>query len=301
MMRTRRRGALRAAFRLTGAAALASLLSCAGTAPGTATRRAARAVTRAPEPDSITAGVWHFDETGGTRAADAGPFRLDGTVGVDTRTDFGRMRSARRFVRSVESFMFVPYSPALEQGSGLTVEAWVYVDAYGRYEDTPIAGRWTPLANEQSWLFSIVGERLEPPYVSLASPGYHRDLVQSAQRGQLLFAFQPEPASLPFVYTTASPIEIGRWTHVGVTYDGSVVRFFIDGRRESQYASVGAIRRTRAPLVVGNSLDPRAFSDFAGDLRVDALADRNPYYAFEGLIDELRVSTAARAVVTAGR
>ncbi len=282
-------------------AALTALMSCAGTAPGTATRPPGRAATRAPEPDSITAGVWHFDETGGTHAADAGPFRLDGTFGVDTRTDFGRVRAARRFTRSVESFMFVPYSPALENGSGLTVEAWVYVDSYGQYEDTPIAGRWTPLANQQSWLFSIVGEQLDPPYVSLASPGYHRDLVVGGERGRLLFAFQPEPASPPFAYTSATSIELGTWTHVGVTYDGAVVRFFIDGRPESQYASVGAIRRTNAPLLVGNAFDPRLLSDFAGDLRLDAIADRAPYYAFEGLIDELRISTAARARVTAGR
>ncbi len=285
------------------AAAAVTLASCAGTAhaPGRARHAGSGAVTMAPEPDSVTAGLWHLDETGGTRAADAGPFRIDGVAGIDTRTDFGRVRGARHFTRSVESFLTMPYSPAFERGSGLTLEAWIYLDAYGDYEDTPIVGRWSPVANDQSWLFAVVGRNLTPPLVALPSPGYHRDLVSRGQRGQLLFAFQPGPASLPLAYVSNSVIELERWTHVAVSYDGVVVRFYIDGRPEAQYASQGSIRESHAPLMVGNYLDPRSLTDFGGDLRADNLVDRNPYYAFQGLIDELRVSTAARSAIALKR
>jgi hypothetical protein len=292
-----RRASSRIAAALSVAVAFAALAPAAEKGAG----RPHKATTQAPEPDSITSGLWHFDEGGGIRAADAGPFRLDGTAGKDTRTDFGRMRSARVFTRSVESFVFVPYSPALEQGSGLTVEAWVYLNRFGDFEDTPIAGRWTALANGQSWLFSVVGRRLEVPVVAAASPGDHRDLVFRSQTGQLLFAFQPGPASAPLAFTSNTVLELERWTHVAVTFDGVVVRFFIDGRAEAQYAAQGPIRHSTAPLMVGNAIDPRYLSDFAGDLSADALPDRTPYYAFDGMIDELRISSAARAAIVLRR
>jgi hypothetical protein len=285
-------------------ALLALLVAAAGCVSSTATSGAAprprkpSPITQVPEPDSITVGLWHLDETGGTLVADAGPFRLEGTAGIDTRTEFGRVRNARRFTSSVESFVMVPYSPAMEAGSGLTVETWIQLQSYGTYEDTPIALRWTPQTDQQSWLFGVVGQRLAPPYTSVASPGWHAALVTNAQRGQLLFAFQPGPASPPVGYVSSQIIPLGTWVHVGVTYDGSTVRFYIDGQPDAQYASRGAIRHGTAPLMIGNALDPRALSSFGGDLRADRVLDRRPYYALDGSLDELRISSAARVRVS---
>jgi hypothetical protein len=47
-------------------------------------------------------------------------------------------------------------------------------------------------------------------------------------------------------------------------------------------------------LLIGNYLDPHWLTDFGDQLRVGGAADRNPYYAFEGMIDELRISNVAR-------
>ena len=54
------------------------------------------------------------------------------------------------------------------------------------------------------------------------------------------------------------------------------------------------IRPSEAPMLVGNLFDPRSLTQFGGQLRVGFEVDRNPYYAFEGLIDELRLSNVAR-------
>ena len=248
--------------------------------------------------DSVTAGLWHMDETGGTLVADAGPFRIAGRAGVDTRTDFGRIRGARLFTRSIDSFVYVPYNPVLEAGSSLTIEAWIYLNAYGQYEDTPIAARWTQVASEQSWMFSVLGSDARPPLAFLASPGYHDGLIAQGPaggRGRLMFAFQPEEAGPPRAYFSTRAIPLSKWVQVAVSFDEKVVRLWIDGDLDAQFASRGAIRNSRAALIIGNYLDPRWLSDFGGDLKVTTAPDMNPYYAFDGFIDELRISNAARA------
>jgi len=288
----------RAAAAIAWVALLAT--GCAHSPPGTtgAHRPGERS---GPFADSVTAALWRLDETGGQRVADAGPFRLEGSAGIDTRTDFGRIRGARVFSRSIDSFVFVPFNPVLESARGLTVEAWIYLNAYGQYEDTPIAVRWTERGDEQSWMFSVLGLNTLPPFAALAGPGYHQAFIQQGQRGQLMFVFQPEEAGPPRAFLSSVAIPLEKWTHVAATFDGGLVRFYIDGLLDSQFATVGAIRSTKAALLMGNYFDPRWLSDFGGDLRVAPGYDANPYYAFEGLIDELRISNVARAEFESAR
>ena len=256
-------------------------------------------------PDSVTTALWHMDETGGTSVYESGRFHLEGRAGVDTRTDFGRVRSARLFTRSIDSFVWVPYNPVLESPTGLTVEAWIYLNAYGQYEDTPIAARWTQAANEQSWMFSVLGLNMRPrapdprggPFIPPPSPGYHDVLIAgggSGPRGRLMFVFQPDDASALRAYFSTRGIPLTRWVHVAVTFDETVVRIWIDGEMDAQFATRARIRTSRTGLLIGNYFDPRWLSDFSGDLRVLNAPDKNPYYAFDGFIDELRVSKAAR-------
>jgi hypothetical protein len=249
---------------------------------------------RAPRSDSATVGLWRFDELAGHVAVDSGPARLDAATGADTRTDFGRYGNARAFAQSIESFALVPYVPALETGRSISIEAWVKPSAFGRFEDTPIAARWTEQANVKSWMFSIVGGSLTLPGNVRRSPGYHAALTQGTTAGRLMFAFQPDDASAPQAFFSSKPVELDRWTHVAVTYDGEIVRFYIDALLDSQHAYAGTIRATPAPLMIANYFDPRWLSDFGGDLRVSTAVDREPYYAYEGLIDELRISNVAR-------
>jgi hypothetical protein len=276
------------ARRATMALAALTLASCMHATSGP---RRDHATT---DVDSVTVALWHLDEGTGVRCADAGPSRLDLTAGAGTRTGFGRFGGAREFTRVIDSFAFAPYAPALETSDAITVEAWIYLNNYGQYEDTPIAARWTQEGNQQSWLFGVVGARFKPPLAALASPGFHDQLVLNGASGQLLFAFQPEEASQPRAFVSTQHVQLQRWTHVAATFDGEVVRFFIDGRLDAQYATVGRIHATRAPLLVGNYFDVRRLTGFSGDLRLDTGGDDNPYYAFEGLIDDLRLSNVAR-------
>jgi len=271
--------------------ALAAIIFAAVAASGCAHAPPGETASRGIVPDSLTLGLWRMDETGGTRVADSGRYRLDGRAGIDTRTDFGRLRGARVFTRSINSFVYVPYSPLLDSPGGLTVEAWIYLNAYGQYEDTPIAARWNEQANEQSWMFSVLG-------LALPGPGYHNDLLAhgtQGSRGQLMFAFQPEDAGGRRAYFSTRRIPLEKWTHVAASYDGAAVRMWVDGDLDAQFVTRGRIRPTRAGLLIGNYLDPRWLSDFSGDLSVTNAPDSNPFYAFDGFIDELRISSEARS------
>ena len=98
-----------------------------------------------------------------------------------------------------------------------------------------------------------------------------------------------QPADVP-------ELPSGRWVHVAASVDGEVVRMYIDGRLDGQVAIANGIHVSSAPLVVGNVLDPRRLTDFGGDLRQDPTNLPLPFYALNGIVDELRLSNVARRV-----
>jgi Concanavalin A-like lectin/glucanases superfamily len=284
-------------------AALVVALACASCAHGPTGGATAGGATHpartAAGPDSVTSALWRLDESVGVNAADAGPFRLDGTYGPDTRSAFGRVGRARSFTSSVNSFVYVNANPALDAGAAFSVEAWVFPNDFGDFEDTPIVARWAPEIAQTSWMLSIVARNTRDP--DHPGTGDHLPLIRLGTVGKVFFAFQPEAAGTPRSYFSSRPLELGRWTHVAATYDGEVVKIYLDGLVDAQYASPGRVRATTAPLFIGNVFDPRWLTGFGGDLRAGPNADPFPYYAFRGLIDEVRISSVARAEFPAAR
>ncbi len=268
--------------------------ACAKKGPRTA--RPPRIPAAAPTADSVTVGLWHFDERAGTHCADSSPFRMYGAAGPDARIEFGRYRSARGFIGTAQSFVFVPYNPTMESPRGFTVEAWVYLNDYSRYELSGIAMRWTLVPNQQSWLLGVVGQKLPPATTTTPSPGTFNAEVSTIPSGRLVFAFSPDMAAGTQSFASTSTLPLRRWVHVAASVDGEVVRLFVDGRLDVQVAIANGIRRSDAPLVVGNVLDPRRLTDFGSDLRQDPNNLPLPWYALNGSVDELRISNVARQV-----
>jgi concanavalin A-like lectin/glucanase superfamily protein len=249
----------------------------------------------APEPpivDSVTVGLWHFDERTGPRVQDSGPFRMTGVAGPDARVEFGRFKSARSFTATVQSFVVVPYNPVLESPRGFTVETWIYLNDISSFELSSIAMRWSPSVSEQSWLLGVVGRRLAAS--TTPSPGWFDEAVAPFITGHIVFAFRPETANSLQRFSSSSSVPLGRWVHVAASTDGEVVRIYIDGRLDVQAAISTGIKRTEAPLVLGNALDTRRLTDVSGELRQDLANNPLPWYALNGLIDELRISNVAR-------
>jgi Concanavalin A-like lectin/glucanases superfamily/Calcineurin-like phosphoesterase len=73
-------------------------------------------------------------------------------------------------------------------------------------------------------------------------------------------------------------LETGRWHHLAGVFDGSEVRLYVDGRLAAAKNGVGARGRNRLPFFVGADPDGRG----------------RPGSAFDGLVDEVRVSKVAR-------
>src|SRR5262249_2824503 len=220
---------------------------------------------------------------------------------IDTRVAFGRFRNARLFTTSINSFALVPADHAPALGETWTIEAWINPTEYGAVECNVIAARWTDQPNEQSWRRGLGG--LDRSAISGAPPGpdLFDALISRRGAGLLVFAFQPTEASEPLAFLSAVPIEVNRWTHVAVTHDGRELRMYIDGRLDAQFASTTRVRDAAVPLVIGNQLDARWLTESQGPLQVPADSGQYPFYAFEGGIDEVRLTGAALRPGQSGR
>jgi hypothetical protein len=277
--------------RLAALAALLALSGCAGSGPPHA--RPAHAQPVPPLADSVTVGLWRLDENGGTRAEDAGPFRLPGTAGGDTHTDFGRYRGARVFQRANDSWVYVPWNPAMDTPQ-LTVEAWIQINSIGPYELQVIAARWTPVANQQAWALGVGGSNFHYPAVPANSPGWFTPGAAVAPSQRLVFEFQPAAAGGPRMCWSTSELPLQRWVHVAATVDGEVIRLYVNGRLDAQVEAPGTVRAGQAPLLIGSAIDPRHLTTSGTSLRIDPSVNDTPFYAFDGSIDELRLSSTAR-------
>jgi Concanavalin A-like lectin/glucanases superfamily len=246
-----------------------------------------------PADDSVTVALWHFDEVGGQKAADSGRQRLNGTAGLDTRTEFGRFRSARAFSSSIESWVFVPFAPGLNT-SLFTIEAWLEPSELSNGELSLIAARWTEQPQEQSWLLALSGRQLVNVFTDPTAPAYFDRITFGISPSRLVFVYQPDDASPPRSFSSVSEVFLNRWTHVAVSIDGEVVRIYLNGVLDAQFAVRGGVRSGMAPLLVGNYFDTRRLSDFSGNLTTGGRIAHPPLYAFQGKIDELRLSNLGR-------
>ena len=188
---------------------------------------------------------------------------VDGQLGGK----FHRAASRRSFTATAQSFVFVPYNPTLESPRGFTIEAWLYLRDYSRYELSTIAARWTPTPNEQSWLFAVVGRKVGS--VTTPSPGWFDSEVLTLPSGRLMFAFAPELAAGTQSFMSTTTIPLDKWVHVAATLDGEIVKIYIDG-----------VSR---------------LTDFGSDLRQDPSNFLLPFYALNGSVDEMRLSNVARS------
>ena len=119
-------------------------------------------------------------------------------------------------------------------------------------------------------------------------------MIGLAPSQRLVFGYQPALAGAVRGFFSTSDLPLARWVHVAASLDGEVVRLYIDGRLDAQFATTGTIRPTEAPLLLGSAFDPRHLTSFGGDLRMDPNADVTVYYPFVGAIDEVRLSGVAR-------
>ena len=289
---TARSAAAAATFRAVSVLALGAL-ALNGCAHAPLSETGNLAWQQPPAANTTTVGLWRFDETTGLEFTDSGSTRRDGILGIDTRTEFGRFHNARAFTPSLNSFAMVPAARAPQLGDSWTIEAWIRPTVYGPVECNTIAGEWTSLPEEQSWMLGLTGFNRTVIPEAPARPDWFDNAIRRRGVGLLVFVLQPREASDVLAFESTQPIELNRWTHIAVTQDHQELRMVIDGRLDAQYATGARVRPSATPLVIGNLIDARWLTSSQGAPRVPSDSQEFPFYAFEGVIDELRISDMA--------
>ena len=107
--------------------------------------------------------------------------------------------------------------------------------------------------------------------------------TESSEYGIFVSDGKPEFAvhlngSYAVAQSTEPILEVGKWQHIAGVFDGREVRLYLDGRLIEATPASGTRRPNDLPLMIGADTDRRG----------------NPMSYFDGQIDEVRVSTAAR-------
>jgi len=163
-----------------------------------------------------------------------------------------------RLTNGVDAYVDVPYAATLVPRSGITLEAWV------TYDDTTIGSgyRWPTVVRQNS------------------TPGAETYMlrVNAANNNSLVLGFMVRTASGPRTVSWGfTSGQLNTWTHLAGTYDGSLLRLFVNGTEVASAASTGAIVDTGNSFRIGN-----------GDLTTVGIEEWN------GEIDEVRLWPFAR-------
>ena len=134
-------------------------------------------------------------------------------------------------------------------GQALTVEAWV---------------------NQSNATQSLNGSSLQVIFdkaYSTTDDGYGLYLVAGKLQGYI-----STPSAI--IYLTApTAVSVGTWTHVGMTYDGSTLRLYVNGVQVTSAAITGSIRSNPNNAAIGGDQSPSAIYGFKGS--IDELAVYN--------------------------
>ena len=168
-------------------------------------------------PGAGPVGQWRFEEGSGGVAADSSGNGNVGTLRNGASWTAGQQGGALQFDGVAQDVM-VADSPSLSiTGTGLTLAAWIY----------PTAGSNGAVIHKEQ----------------------HFSLLRNAD-GSLTYA-----DSATWSYATIGnygSTPLNTWSHVAVTFDGSAIRFYINGALASTVNRVGALTDNANPLYLGS-------------------------------------------------
>jgi hypothetical protein len=151
------------------------------------------------------------------------------------------------FAATGANHLELPHSPALDP-TNLTVEAWVSVSEFPKDGDTR---RWLVNKNSNEW-----------------TEGHYGLLIDRGRAGAYLnIGGRREDAFL--LLSNPDALKPEQWHHLAFTYDGAMLRLFVDGKAAGELA----INRPRVAGSTALSLGRR----------------QDGYVNFKGLLDEVRV------------
>lgn len=203
------------------------------------------------------AGVWHFSNNGGLSASDS---TGNNTATISNVTaGSGQIGGAGNFSSGSTSYVRVASSSSFKPASAITLEAWAYPRTVGSQDYGQILS--LGYRTDTTWNSPWVAYNL-----ALHNTAFNLD-------------FDATTAATYHPVTTTAVLAQDSWTHVVAVYDGSAERVYLNGLADTATQSVsGAID-------YGSS----------GDLTIGTRSATTPWNGWDGLLDEVRISTVARS------
>jgi len=206
----------------------------------------------APSPPAAAdlVAAYSFDEGVGTTVADTSGRGNTGTLSGPTWTSAGKFGGALAF-DGIKDVVTVPHATALDLTTGMTLEAWVY-----------------PIAAQSGWR-AVVQKEVDAYFLHASS-----DAGALRPAGGGTFGGFIDSIKAP----TAIPVKA--WTHLALTYDGAILRLYVNGSQVASHtrwsrdrvldASVGGL--TVHPGLLPHSPELRQRLLAGAPIQVQALA-----------------------------
>jgi hypothetical protein len=178
---------------------------------------------------------WRFDEVAGNTAADSSGQGNTGTL-IGSGTWTPGLRAGALDFDGVDDYIQVADAPELDPTNELTIATWINADVW-----------------EAANRIVQKGVSVNFQYV-----------LEVSATNQLRFGM----GSVGDVFVAAP--SLGQWHHVAGTYDGTVLKFYIDGVLVGQQAATGPLFVSNEPLFIGTKWAASPPVDFL-DARLDDL------------------------------
>jgi hypothetical protein len=186
---------------------------------------------------------WTFDESSGAIAYDSSGNGNTGTI-VDTGGNpitWGSGLIGEALYFDGETEVTVPNSASLNPLNGISIAGWVNADYWG-------SGSYVPRIIEKG--------ASDNQYALLSTSSGQLEFLLAGVSNGTLVANAPSNSS---------------WHHLAGTYDGTVMRFYVDGQQVAQQTASGPPITSSDPLAVGIKPGGTALTAFSGsidDLRI---------------------------------
>ncbi len=226
-------------------------------------------LSQKPLLETHTVAYWKFDEGTGTIAYDTTPNNNDGTLGGDgVGSDIpgwttGKLGNALDFDGS-DDYVLVSDSDSLDVEDGLIIETWIYPHAFygnGLSSGNPILAKWQTGLRSQYQLAAYSGGGI----VFRVSSGSAADTIM-----------------VPNV------LSANQWYKIYAVCNGEFLRLYLDGNLICE-------KTTTIKM-----LNQNEYADDALYIGYDP-GGSSPFWHFDGIIDELRISNMTRnPIITNG-
>ena len=183
-------------------------------------------------------GAYGFEEASGTGVVDKSGRGNPGVISGATRTASGRFGAAVSF-DGINDWVTVADSASLDFSTGMTLSAWVRPVALG------------------GWRTVLFKERTGGVVYSLFA-----DQAGSRPTGQVYVGGERNALG-------TAPVPLNAWTFLATTYDGSVLRLYVNGSLAASTSVSGALQASAGAFRIGgNSVWAEWFSGLIDEVRL---------------------------------